>query len=83
VQHVISGGSVEIKVGIQHVNREVVVETTETAAAIEQAFAEAVENEGVFTLSDERGRRVLIPSSKIAYVDLGEENARKVGFGTL
>jgi Protein of unknown function (DUF3107) len=83
VQHVISGGSVEIKVGIQHVNREVVVETTETAAAIEQAFAEAVENEGVFTLADERGRRVLIPSSKIAYVDLGEENARKVGFGTL
>jgi hypothetical protein len=74
---------VEIKVGIQHVNREVVVETTETAADIEKAFADAVENQGVFTLSDERGRRVLIPSSKIAYVDLGEENARRVGFGTL
>ena len=73
----------EIKVGIQHVNREVVVETTETAADVEQAFATAVENEGVFTLSDERGRRVLIPSTKIAYVDLGEEHARKVGFGTL
>jgi hypothetical protein len=26
---------------------------------------------------------VLIPSSKIAYVDLGEEHARKVGFGSL
>jgi hypothetical protein len=78
-----SGGSVEIKVGIQHVNREVVVETTETAADVEKAFADAVENEGVFTLSDERGRRVLIPSTKIAYVDLGEEHARKVGFGTL
>ena len=73
----------EIKVGIQHVNSEVVVETTETAADVEQAFAEAVESEGVFTLSDERGRRVLIPSTKIAYVDLGEEHARKVGFGTL
>ena len=73
----------EIKVGIQHVNREVVVETTEPAADVEKAFAEAVEKEGVFTLADERGRRVLIPSSKIAYVDLGEEHARKVGFGTL
>ena len=73
----------EIKVGIQHVNREVVVETTETAADVERAFSEAVENAGVFTLADERGRRVLIPSSKIAYVDLGEEHARKVGFGTL
>ncbi|WP_375432450.1 DUF3107 domain-containing protein [uncultured Friedmanniella sp.] len=73
----------EIKVGIQHVNREVVAETTETAAAIEKAFAEAVESDGVFTVTDERGRRVLIPSSKIAYVDLGEEHARKVGFGSL
>ena len=73
----------EIKVGIQHVNREVVVESTETAADVEKAFAEAVESEGVFTVSDERGRRVLIPSSKIAYVDLGEEHARRVGFGTL
>ena len=73
----------EIKVGIQHVNREVVVETTETAADVERAFSDAVENAGVFTLADERGRRVLIPSSKIAYVDLGEEHARKVGFGTL
>lgn len=73
----------EIKVGIQHVNREVVVETTETAAGIEKAFAEAVENQGVFTLTDERGRRVLIPSAQIAYVDLGEEQTRKVGFGSL
>ena len=73
----------EIKVGIQHVSREVVVETTETAADVERAFSEAIDNQGVFTLSDERGRRVLIPSSKIAYVDLGEEHARKVGFGTL
>ncbi|GAA1435372.1 DUF3107 domain-containing protein [Microlunatus lacustris] len=73
----------EIKVGIQHVNREVVVETTETAADVERAFSDAVENAGVFTLADERGRKVLIPSSKIAYVDLGEEHARKVGFGTL
>ena len=73
----------EIKVGIQHVNREVVVETTETAAAVVAAFSVAVDSQGVFTLVDERGRRVLIPSSKIAYVDLGEEHARKVGFGSL
>ena len=73
----------EIKVGIQHVNREVVVETTETAVDVAKAFAEAIDSDGVFTVSDERGRRVLIPSSKIAYVDLGEEHARKVGFGSL
>jgi len=43
----------------------------------------AVGGDGVFTVSDERGRKVLIPVSKIAYVDLGEENARHVGFGAV
>ena len=71
----------EIKVGIQHVNREIVVETTTSAADIEKSFAEAVENDGVFTVSDEHGRKVMIPAVKVAYLDLGEENARRVGFG--
>jgi hypothetical protein len=76
---------VEVKVGIQHVNREIVVESTESAANIEKELLSsiAVGGDGVFTLSDERGRKVLIPVHKIAYVDLGEENARHVGFGAV
>ena len=73
----------EIKVGIQHVNREIVVETTTSAADIEKSFAEAVDSDGVFTVQDEHGRKVMIPSTKIAYLDLGEENARRVGFGAV
>jgi len=72
---------VEIKVGIQHVNREIVVESTESAATIEKAFETAVTEGGVFTVVDQQGRKVLIPAVKIAYLDLGEENARRVGFG--
>ena len=71
----------EIKVGIQYVNREVVVETDESAADVEKAFGEAVSNGAVLTLTDNRGRRVMIPGDKIAYLELGEENARRVGFG--
>ncbi len=73
----------EIKVGIQHVNREIVVETTESAADIEASLATALSDETFFTVTDERGRKVLIPAAKIAYVDLGEENARHVGFGSV
>ena len=73
----------EIKVGIQHVNREIVVETTDSAADIEASLANAMSEETFFTVTDERGRKVLIPAAKIAYVDLGQENARHVGFGTL
>jgi hypothetical protein len=76
---------VEVKVGIQHVSREIVVESTESSTDVEKELLSsmAIGGDGVFTLSDERGRKVLIPVSKIAYVDLGEENARHVGFGAV
>lgn len=73
----------EIKVGIQYVNREVVVDTDESAASVEKSFSDAVVNSSVLTLTDNRGRRVMIPGDKIAYLELGEENARRVGFGSL
>lgn len=73
----------EVKVGIRNVQREVVVETNAPADEVEKALAEALENNGVFTLTDEKGRKVLIPSAQVAYVDLGAENTRPVGFGAL
>jgi hypothetical protein len=72
---------VEIKVGIQHVNREIVVETTQSASAIEEAYLKAAAESGILTLIDERGRKVLIQASVISYLDVGEESARRVGFG--
>ncbi|QLQ15893.1 MAG: DUF3107 domain-containing protein [Micropruina sp.] len=72
----------EVKVGIVHAAREVTVETEESAEAIAKAFADALDG-GVLTLTDERGRRVLIPGDKIAYLDLGQEHARRVGFGSV
>jgi len=74
---------VEIKIGIQYVNREVTVETDQSAADVEKAFGDAVSAGSVLTLTDTRGRKVMVPGDKIAYIELGEENARKVGFGSL
>ena len=34
-------------------------------------------------LTDEKGRKVLIPATQIAYVELGSEHARAVGFGAV
>ena len=73
----------DIKVGIQHVSREVVLDSNQTAKDVEQAFSNALETDTLLRLTDTHGRQVLIPANKIAYIDLGEENARRVGFGTL
>ena len=73
----------EIKVGIVQAPREIVLESEDSAAAVEAAFAKAVADDAVLTLTDERGRKVLIPASRIAYLELGQEAARRVGFGSL
>ncbi|MFV0407856.1 MAG: DUF3107 domain-containing protein [Propioniciclava sp.] len=71
----------EVKVGIRNVAREVALETTATAATLEADLTAALAANGVFALTDDRGRKVLIPAAQIAYVDLGTEHARPVGFG--
>ncbi|MGB7961674.1 MAG: DUF3107 domain-containing protein [Propionicimonas sp.] len=73
----------EIKVGIQHVAREVMVESEATAAEIQTDLIKALADESILTLVDAKGRTVLIPAAKIAYVDLGQEHVRAVGFGAM
>lgn len=73
----------EIKIGIQHIGREVSVESDRSAEDVKTDVASALENDGLLELHDSRGRKVLIPAARIAYVEIGEENARKVGFGAV
>jgi Protein of unknown function (DUF3107) len=73
----------EVKVGILHVQRELTLETNVTAAALEQQLSEALASGGTLKLTDEKGRSVLIPAERIAYVDLGTEHVRPVGFGAV
>ncbi|BAK36236.1 hypothetical protein MLP_32220 [Microlunatus phosphovorus NM-1] len=72
----------EIKVGIKQVSREIVVESNQTTAEVEKAVAKAIDRNEVLTLTDTHGRRVLIAGGSIGYVDIGEESARRVGFGS-
>jgi hypothetical protein len=74
---------VEIKVGIQNVNREIVIESNESAATVEKDLTKALSGGGLFAITDERGRKVLIPSDSIGYVDIGQEGGRHVGFGAV
>lgn len=73
----------EIKIGIQHVARELTVETSSTGAQVEADLTRALSEGGLLTLSDEKGRKVLVPAAKIAYIDLGQEKSRPVGFGAV
>jgi Protein of unknown function (DUF3107) len=72
----------EVKIGVQNITREILVETPSSADEIERSLRTAVKDGGMFTLSDEKGGRILVPADKIGYVELSGSEQRRIGFGS-
>lgn len=70
----------EVKIGVQYASRELVLESPQTPAEIEQIVKDSLASESTLSLVDERGRRVIVPVDKIAYVEIAEGAPRPVGF---
>ncbi|MFB9237265.1 DUF3107 domain-containing protein [Plantactinospora siamensis] len=70
----------EVKIGVQYAPRELVMESAQTPDEIERIVTEAMSGEGTLSLTDEKGRRVIVPVSKLAYVEIAEASSRAVGF---
>jgi hypothetical protein len=74
---------VEVKIGVQHSPRELVIDSPKTpdeiAAEVARAMSGATKD-GLLTLVDDRGRRVLVPVDRIAYVEIAQADQRRVGF---
>lgn len=71
----------EVKIGVQYAPRELVLDSAQSPAEVEATVSEAISTgDGVLTLIDEKGRRVIVPVSKIAYVEIAEAAQRPVGF---
>jgi hypothetical protein len=73
---------VEVKIGVQYAPRELVLESAQSPQDVEDMVVEAFSrSEGVLSLVDERGRRIIVPVTKLAYVEIAEASQRTVGFG--
>ncbi|HWV26528.1 MAG TPA: DUF3107 domain-containing protein [Aeromicrobium sp.] len=73
--------TVEVKIGVQDVPRELSISTDAEPQAVLDALTKAVADESVFTLADDKGRTVAVPAKKVAYLDFTSDTGRKVGFG--
>ncbi|HEV8652665.1 MAG TPA: DUF3107 domain-containing protein [Actinomycetes bacterium] len=75
----------EVKLGVTYSPKELVVETDQSAEDVAGLVDAAVGGHaGVLWLSDTNGRRVGIPTEKLAYVEVGEENpTKRVGFSSM
>ena len=74
----------EVKIGVQFATRELSLESNQSADDIAKAVSDALKADlGILTLVDEKGRRVLVPADKVAYVEIAETESRRVGFGAM
>ena len=73
----------EVKIGVQSITREIVVETPSSPEDVERSLLTAMKDGGMFSLRDEKGGRVLIPADKIGYVEINGSEQRRIGFGNL
>ena len=72
----------EVKIGVQHSPRELVIDSPKTPDEIAAEVSKAMtgSKDGLLTLVDERGRRIVVPTDRIAYVEIAEADTRRVGF---
>ncbi|WP_165314361.1 DUF3107 domain-containing protein [Agromyces protaetiae] len=70
----------DVRIGLQNSPRELGFESSQTAAEIEQAVSAALSGQPLLKLTDAKGAVFVIPTSALAYVEIGSEDERRIGF---
>lgn len=71
----------EIRIGIANTGRELNFETDQPADAVKKAVADALGEGAPFVgFTDVKGNSYLVPSAALAYIELGTEETRRIGF---
>ena len=73
----------EVRIGVAHATREVVLESDETPEAIHAAVLAAVTGGTLLDMVDDKGRHVLVPGPAIVFVEVGAPSKGRVGFGVV
>ncbi|MCV7315640.1 MULTISPECIES: DUF3107 domain-containing protein [Mycobacteriaceae] len=72
----------EVKIGITDSPRELVFTSAQTPEEIEGLVTAALaDGSALLTLTDEKGRRFLVVTAKIGYIEVGAPDMPRVGFG--
>jgi hypothetical protein len=71
----------EIRIGMINTAREIGLETSQTLAEVETLVANSLSGtSAVLKLSDDKGKVYLVASANIAFVELGSDQNRRIGF---
>lgn len=71
----------DIRIGIANSPREIAFESSQSSAEVEKVVAAALDSDAKFVkLVDSKGNVYLVPSASLAYLEIGSEESRRVGF---
>lgn len=70
----------EVKIGVQHASRELVLDVDLTAEEVTTLIGEARAGGGLLELTDTKHRTVVVPTDRLAYVEMGPGVSGHVGF---
>ena len=73
----------EVKIGVQHAAREITFESSASPEEISAEVTSAVKAGTLLSVTDDKGRLILVPGDRIAYVEIGVVEGRRVGFGAM
>jgi hypothetical protein len=77
-----SSARTDVKIGISDSTHELNIECENTQSEVIVKVNEAIKSSSVLSLSDSKGREILVPFNKISYVEVGESADRRVGFAS-
>lgn len=71
----------DIRIGVRQSGREISFESAQSAAEVEAQVSACLESGAkVLKLTDAKGRKYIVPTDALAYVEIGAEETRRVGF---
>ena len=71
----------DVKIGIKNSPRELAFDSNQSAAELNNEVAAAL-NSGakIVKFTDSKGRQFVVPTDSLAYLEIGAEESRRVGF---
>jgi hypothetical protein len=73
--------TVDVRIGIQNSPREISFETSQSAEEVERQVAAALSGQAALVkLADDKGTVYVVSAAALAYVEIGSEESRRVGF---
>ena len=73
----------DIRIGISNSPREIAFESSQTLAQVEKVVSDALEAGSAFIkLADDKDKVYIVPTASLAYIEIGSEANRRIGFAS-